>query len=677
MKEKTVKFLFYTFSFIILLILIIASRSAGISCDEVLHYDHSVKVIDFFTSHGADRSALNTPVSNLKYYGQSWDNIVTIVTKLTGIEDVYTFRNMMSALMGWLTIFVTALFAVWLKDYRAGLIVLLLYCVSPTFIGHAQNNLKDIPFAAAYISGIYFMLKLLTREKSFPVSDTIFLLLSIAFCISIRAGGLLLICYLYLFFFIFSFEKYYATGKISIHSEWRKLLLITLISIFAYFLSIILWPYAQQDPLRNVIRSYHIMAHYPLTFRQIFEGRVEWSDYMPWYYLIKSMAITIPLVVIAGVVLLIMLFRKILESRKALIYFLLAFTVVFPLVFVLLEKSNLYSSWRQFLFVYPGIVLLSAIGFAFLLDSLKKRYLKIVVISALIILSIHPFGFMIRNHPYEYIYYNELVGGINGAYGNYETDYYYTSQTEASKWLIGYLEENAGEDSVKISATFSVSWDFRNHPDYVTKYFRYEEKSMSDWDYAIVVNRYISPYKLKHNMFPPENAIHTIYVDEVPVCAVLERQTKDGYYGYVALNEGKYQDAVEFLDRALSVDDKDEMIFYNFAGALYKTGQYQKADSILMAGMKLNPDFDLIPMYLGNIARSDNRNEDALMYYEKVISINRKYYEAYMSMSEILIKKDPERAREILKKCLSVNPGYKPALKALENTYIDKDPVRH
>ena len=65
--------------------------------------------------------------------------------------------------------------------------------------------------------------------------------------------------------------------------------------MFAWFLSILLWPYALQSPVRNVLESYQVMAHFPGTFRQIFEGKVEWSDFMPWYYLPKSMVITIPL----------------------------------------------------------------------------------------------------------------------------------------------------------------------------------------------------------------------------------------------------------------------------------------------------------------------------------------------------------------------------------------------
>src|SRR6266508_2052305 len=45
----------------------------------------------------------------------------------------------------------------------------------------------------------------------------------------------------------------------------------------------------------------------------------------------------------------------------------------------------------------------------------------------------------IHLHPYQYIYYNSLVGGVGGAYRNFELDYWDTSFREA----MGYLNKNA------------------------------------------------------------------------------------------------------------------------------------------------------------------------------------------------------------------------------------------
>lgn len=669
------KYLFLFTSALLLVLMLLIARDAGITCDEVLHYDQSLAVYDYFATHGTDRSALNTPVTHLKYYGQSYDNIVTIFIKWFHISNVYRFRHIMSSLAGWLTIMVTALFAVWLSGYRTGVLVLLLFTVSPAFMGHSQNNLKDIPFALGYISATCFICRFLFSKTKLPLKIISLLTLSIALSISIRAGGILLICYLFLFFFLFILYKYFKDKERDFPAIRYKMLLIIVITVVSWFIGILLWPYALQNPVRNVLEANHVMAHFPGTFRQIFEGRMEWSDFMPWYYLLKSMSITIPLLVIAGFALFFVFTARVLRDSRLVYYLFVLFTILFPVAFVIYEKSNLYSSWRQFLFLYPSIVLIASTGLSMLFDYFRNaRFIRWCIILLLLLLSWHPVRFMALNPRYAYLYYNQFVGGLRGAYGNYETDYYYVSQTEASEWLLGYLKEKNVTGHVKIGATYSLSWLFRNHPEIETSYFRYAERSMSDWDYAIVVNRYIPPFQLKNHIWPPANAIHVIYADCVPICAVLERKSKDDLYGFEALGEGRTGEAIEFFGRALAADSTDEMIYYNYGRALYDAGMRREADSALKRGLTLNPGFEPVLMYLGNIARSEKRTDDAVFYYEKVIRADRKYFEAYVGLAGLLTEKNVKRARELLRTCLEMDPGYRPAVAALADTYRNSNP---
>jgi tetratricopeptide (TPR) repeat protein len=674
MTGKRYKYLFGLLLIILLVMMFATSRNTGISCDEVLHYNQSVAVYKYFATNGADTSALNTPVTNLKYYGQSYDNIVTILTRWLGIDDIYGFRNLMSSLAGWLVVLITALFAVWLSGYKQAIIVVILFALSPTFLGHAQNNLKDIPFSLGYIASIYFILRFLSsgRRASLPV--IVMLTLSMAFTMSIRAGGLIVICYLFLFTLVHFLVVFINEKTIVIRDIWVKAASITGISVASWIFSIMLWPFALQAPIANVLESYRVMAHFPDTFRQIFEGRVEWSDFMPWYYLPKSMLITIPLIVTSGIVIFIFSFRNILQRGKGLLYLPVIFTVLFPVIFVIYEKSNLYSSWRQFLFLYPPLVLLASAGIARLFERLKSKFIILAATIALIALSIHPFKFMIRNHRYSYIYYNQLVGGTKGAYARYELDYYYISQTQASEWLITYLRDKNITGGVKVKATYPVDWQFRKIPGIETSYFRWEERSIQDWDYAISVNRYISPYQLNNNIWPPKNALHIIYADDVPICAVVERKSKEDLLGYEALREARYRDAIAHFEKVLKENDDDEMIFYNFAAALYKDQQYQKADSVLKIGLNLNPGSDPILMYLGNIARANKRNDEAAGYYRRLIKANRKYFEAYVELAEIEAERDTSEARRILIECLKIYPNYKPAIVLLADTYRKSDP---
>ena len=675
MKESVLRYLFFAFSGLLLFLMLLSGRDAGITCDEVLHYNHSVSVCNYFSTHGLDQSALNTPVTQLKYYGQSYDNIVTLLTRWFHIDDVYGFRHIMSTLAGWLAIIVTAVFGVWLTGYRTGILVIILFAVSPTFLGHSQNNLKDIPFALGYISAIYYTLRFLDSERKIPVKESLLLTASIAFTVSIRAGGLILICYLFLFFFLHRLFKYLREGENVSGKLWIKLSAITAITIVSLLLSILLWPFALQAPVRNVLESYRVMAHFPDTFRQIFEGKVEWSDFMPWYYILKSMLITVPLIVISGFSLFFIFSKNVFRDGRVLFYFFILFTFLFPVVFVIYEKSNLYSSWRQFTFIYPAIVLFAATGFNFLVDYIRNfKYSAFIIVLLIALLSFHPLKFMAENHRYSYIYYNQFAGGLRGAYGNYETDYYYVSQTEASHWLLDYLKERKDTGRIKIKATYSVTWLFRNNPEIETSYFRYAERSMSDWDYAIVVNRYISPFQLKNGFWPPANSIHTIYADKVPVCAVLERRSKDDFKGFCALSDGRTDEAVKYFESALKSDDRDEMIYYNYAIALNNREHQQKADSVLKKSLEINPDFELALMYLGNIARSQNKTDEAISYYEKVIKADRKYFEAYVALAQLTRGRDIRKTRDLLRNCLKMNPRYRPAVVALADTYRASDP---
>jgi tetratricopeptide (TPR) repeat protein len=318
-------------------------------------------------------------------------------------------------------------------------------------------------------------------------------------------------------------------------------------------------------------------------------------------------------------------------------------------------------------------VLLAAIGFSTLTEIVNKKLFGWLVPAIVIILAIHPVMFLTKKPVYSYLYYNQFVGGLKGAYGNYETDYYYVSQTEASEWLIEYLKKQ-NIDSAIVMTTSPDNWHFRKNPAIRPLYIRYEERSMREWDYAIVSNRYIHPHKLKNKTWPPKNSIHIIYVDSIPVGAVLKRSEKSDYKGFIALENGRISDAIKFFEEALLTDNADEMIFYNFARALYNDGQYQKADSVLKAGLEINPDFDLILMYLGNIASFKNNSGEALEYYERVILANRKYLQAYVESAKLLYENDLDKARILLRECLKINPKFKPAIAGLADTYRLTDP---
>jgi MFS family permease len=674
MNTNPLKIVFFVLSFVILITMALVSRDAGISGDEDLHLKQSELVYRYYATWGEDKSSMDTPKTHLKYYGQSLDNVTTILGHWFQLEDIYAFRHLVCSFTGWLAIFITAFFVVQLAGYLAGIITLLLFLVSPFFLGHSMNNLKDIPFALAYIASIYFIIQFFSnKEKSF-LKTSVLLAVSIAFAFSIRAGGLLLFFYFWLYF-ILHYVIGYINNKGIDYKEFRlKIFQVFAVSISAYFLGLILWPYALQNPILNPWKSYQVMANFPTTLRQIFEGQSYWSDFLPWYYLPKYMGITIPLVVFLGIVFFFVFIRKIFHKKQMLVLSFVVFSILFPVVFVILKKSNLYGCWRHFIFIYPEMVVISAIGFSALFSFINSNFNKWALGLVMILLCIHPVRFMIRNHPYYYLYYNQFEGGLKGAYGKYETDYYYHSVRKASEWLGDYLKSKKMDHPVKVGSNFSIQWFFRNQKNISTSYFPYDERSRTDWDYAIVVNSYVHPDQLKNKSWPPGNTIHEICVDGVPVCAILERPSKSDFEGIAKLESGEIVAAIPLLEEGLKATPQNQYLWYKYAWALYKSNRIEEAQDALNSGLKVLPDDELILQFMGDIALEKGDSLVAPLYYERAINANCKFLRPYVKLAKLYLISDRKKARLVLMKCLRFDSRYKPAILALADTYRTSDP---
>jgi tetratricopeptide (TPR) repeat protein len=616
MTEKRLRFIFYFLAFVMLVSMLLISRDAGISGDEEVHYKQSELVYNYFTTLGQDKSALNTPKTHLQYYGQSFDNIVTVLIHWFDIEDIYSFRHLMCSFSGWLTILVTSIFAASFAGYGAAILVLFLFAVSPAFLGHAQNNLKDIPFALAYISSVYFSLKLVFAENKTSKTTLLFLILSIGLALGIRAGGILVIFNFAIFIFIKTLYNWLILKNFDAHLLKKNLIQLTAVSVSGFIVGLLLWPYALQNPILNTWKSYQVMTHFPTTVRQIFEGNFDWSDFHPWYYLPKYLAITIPIVVSAGLLVFVAnTKKKYLELQKIQLW-LLGFTILFPVVFVVVKNSNLYGSWRHFLFIYPGLILFAALGIQALLARYKQRGIRFTLIALFALLALHPLKFMAANHPYYYLYYNQLVGGLKGAFGNYEPDYYYTTMSEGAEWLQEYLKTKPDQQEITIGGNFPFEWYFRNNKSVRFIYFPWQKRSEYNWDYAIIANSYIPPYQLKQKLWPPQNTIHTIYADGVPVCAVIERLTKDDFDAIHEQRQGNNIKSALLFQKAVQIDPQNELICYKFAEALLATEQNELAEKELEKCLEINPDYEPALVLSGDLMLNQKEIEKAGQCYE-------------------------------------------------------------
>ncbi len=647
-KNDTIwKWVFLVLSAVGLISMLFLSTKAGMSGDEEIHNEHAQNVYNYYTTFGSDSTAaVVTEKYNLPYYGQSVDNLAYFVTKIFSMDDVYGTRHSINSIFGWLAMFFAALIAYRLAGWRAAVITFTLLFLSPRFLGHSFNNLKDLPLATGMAFGIYCLVRFLQEFPKIKIKTAILFIISIGFAISVRFAGLLLVAYFGMFGAIYWFIRNRKTGlfKGNGSKELKRMLLWGVgISAGGVILAILLWPFLLKSPVNNFIDTMDNMTKFAIAIRQVFEGEMQWSDALPWYYTPKFILMTIPIAVILGLVLYAVLLWK--NKKDYFWSFLIFFTFFFPIFWIIYQKSNVYGGWRHAMFTYPTMVVFAGLGFNALIELVKNKYAQWALTALPFVLLLMPLSHIIRNHPYEYVYFNEFEGGAKKAFGNYEMDYYYHSTREASEWIIANAQKSGLETGNKIRVatwhTASVRNFFRNDTsDFQVTFARWYQKGNSDWDYGVFTVTGISPEYLKSAAFPPKNTVYTVDVDGVPIAVVLKRTDKTDYYAYKMKEAGKLDSALMMYHKVITENPYNETALLNMGEMYLQKGKPDSAIWILNKYLEIDAYDDNANYFLAYAYMMKNDPQKAFEIAESIIQHNYKYSGAYILQRDIYLRQN-------------------------------------
>ena len=159
-----------------------------------------------------------------------------------------------------------------------------------------------------------------------------------------------------------------------------------------------------------------------------FSEAVRW-DYLPVLLTIQLTEPVIPLAVV-GMLAAIRGWRRNREQRVVTLVALVWLVVV--AVTGMLPGAVHYDNFRHLLFILPALFVFFAIGMDQLIKRVRPRGLMAVLLGCLLLPGI--LG-IVGLHPYEYIFYNSLAGGIRGADGEFPLDYWCTSYREAMEYI--------------------------------------------------------------------------------------------------------------------------------------------------------------------------------------------------------------------------------------------------
>ena len=202
----------------------------------------------------------------------------------------------------------------------------------------------------------------------------------------------------------------------------------------AYLTTYILWPALWRAPLKHLINTFHVMSQFP-AHDVLYLGNSFSSQELPWHFFPRLILIQLTepaLLLFALGIILFFLLKKARENfcTPEMIVIIVWFTIPFAGVVFLGLPS--YGNFRHYLFSLPPIFIIGGAGLDWLLKLTRRLTLRIGLVILLLIPGTIS---LVQLHPYEYIYYNSLVGGVKGAEGYYELDYWCTSYREAVEYV--------------------------------------------------------------------------------------------------------------------------------------------------------------------------------------------------------------------------------------------------
>ncbi|GHT41494.1 hypothetical protein AGMMS49965_11370 [Bacteroidia bacterium] len=667
------KWVFISIAAVIFVAMPLMSLDAGNSGDEdASQYPQGLRLYDYYTSFGENTDYLNE--EGLTYSGYAFDTFTAFVVKIFGIDDYMTARHVCNALVGAFLMLFVGLLAKLIGGWRAGCMALLLIFFSPHIVGQSFNNPKDIPFAAFAMGAIYYIAWFIKEFPNPTLKTSIKMGVMMGAAIGIRPGGFLFFAYFGLFVLVYycivnTPKQYFSKPNIAI----IKKTVVRAAAVLGAMLGVmfILWPYALRDPLHNIISSFKTASHFKVNLFQIFEGKTVWSDNLPWYYTLKYIGITSPIAVLIGGG--VQLFAARRQPKGWFWTFVLLFCFAFPLFWIAYTKAIVYGGWRHSTFAYPTLAVVAALGFNSLVNWAKNKKVKIALTGLPVILLLHPLSFIIKNHPYEYTYFNRFVGGAKGAFGNYEMDYYYHTTREASEWILADVAKNGAPDNTR--KTRIVAWNqpevnyfFRNDTSrFSVGFVRWNGRNFNDWDYAIFPITGIGPDLLRSKKaFPPKNTAYQIKVDGVPIGLVLKREDRSSYYGRAALQQGNFAEAEAQYIKALEYDAYDDVALADLINLYTYSELYDDAMRLAEYWQSFaKDDLDVLGA-IGDIYLSKGDFANALLTANTLTEFYPHNIDGLWIAAKVYEKQNDFKSAEvILNKILTIQPDYKPAYELL------------
>ncbi len=601
-SEPVLKKIFLGSILLMLLITWFSGGNVGYHQDEIDMNLYGKANVAYYASMGKDTTYLGVPSgfyqfdSLLRYYGCGFEYLARAANKVAGTADSkqeFNVRHFVNQFLGILAILFTGLIARRLLGWKAAIIAAWLAFLSPSFSGQILFNTKDIPFCLGYVASLYYIIVFLEELPSVSWRTTFKLMAALFFVMDVRIGGVFL--YLLLFSGIYIVSN--AELRTRVIANFKPLIVkYVAVVVGSLTILVISWPYLLRSPIHNLIKTIGIVQRYPMKISVNFAGDTIDSLTLPQSYIPTLLLLTIPVFVLVfvgvGLVLAVVKYKTTNFKLTGLILF----AAVFPVAFSMARNSTIYTGWRHFLFIYPELCVFAALGISLVSGYLKKVPLKIAFGVVCALGMAKPLVWSVKNHPYEYCYFNELAGGFKEAYYNYDNDYWQISMRKSMDWLMKTEPIGKTNDTVTIATNIPRILEY-----YITVQYPEEAKkikfvkvgctsrNLMNWKYAVFKNFMLKPMYLE-TCYPPGTTVYAEKIDGLPITVVLKDTVRLDMKAMQALSAGNFAQA-DSLGQAYATTTKDYNPAMDAYMALAKAYLNKNDDAIAAANRALRYQF--------------------------------------------------------------------------------------
>lgn len=495
----------------------IAYNDYGLSWDEGIERDSSLVTYGYIVPSVKDSITETVNFETYpeyheyrdRYYGMAAQLPMVWMEHMQDFEMSYYEIYMMRHAYTFLMFFIAAIYfyricKIFTKDPLVALMGVLFLILSPRILADSFYNIKDSIGVSWCIISSYYALKFIERPNT---KNTLLLAFTGAFFTNVRIVG--------------AFVLVFAVALVFLKSILEKRMkqvvpMLAVLCVGSILIYIVLSPAVWSNPIKGLLETIRVFSSYttydvPITFM----GNVYAPGTLPWYYLPVWILVTIPVITLVVCAfgygrqmksMLVCLTGKKHVSEEGWKKLYMALMLVVPMLYVFIASPVLYNGWRHFYFIYPFL----AFG-AFLGILAGGKWIKGVALFGFVLVAL----WIVKNHPYEYVYFNPLVKGR--IEHNFEKDYYAVSQKDA----LQYICQIEDRSNINVWMYGPNICRYLLHPNDVARINPVSSEELADY--------LVYPHTKCAGQTEPDQAqmfevIHEIEVDGEVICSIYKKK---------------------------------------------------------------------------------------------------------------------------------------------------------